>query len=178
MRLCVFWWVEYKNWQNSGLWSRIHICRSGSRCFYQCRSGSRSRCGSGSWANFTNFVKKLPYKVLKKTRKILHKLKIMELVHIYFILLNKRTIITNFPCIFQFFPQNLPPWIRIHSAGRNPRQPANIQAVLTGCKLNRYPMPAMGYFLSFPDRTFFLSLDPDQRKIRIHEENVLRCKYK
>ena len=102
----------------------------------------------------------------------------MELVHIYFILLNKRTIIANFPCIFQFFPQNLPPWIRIHSAGRNPRQPANIQAVLTGCKLNRYPMPAMGYFLSFPDRTFFLSLDPDQRKIRIHEENVLRCKYK
>ena len=32
--------------------------------------------------------------MLKKTWKIPHKLKIMELVHIYFILLNKSTIIT------------------------------------------------------------------------------------
>ena len=59
-------------------------------------------------------VKKLPVtnKVLKKTRKIPHKLKIRELVHIYFILLNKSTIITgtNF---LAFFPSKFTPWIRI-----------------------------------------------------------------
>ena len=61
-------------------------------------------------------LKKLPNKVLKKTRKIPHKLKIMELVHIYFILLNKSSIITNFLAFFIFPPQNLPPWIRILNA--------------------------------------------------------------
>ena len=59
-------------------------------------------------------LKKLPNKVLKKTRKIPHKLKTMQLVHIYFILLNKSTIITNFLAFFQFFSLKIyPPCIRI-----------------------------------------------------------------
>ena len=51
--------------------------------------------------------------MLKKNKKMAQKLKTMELVHVYFVFKNKSTIINNFLAFSVFFPQNLPPWIRI-----------------------------------------------------------------
>ena len=63
------------------LWSRSGVNRiisgKGKGSGYSCFSWS----GSRSWASLTKFVKKLPYKVLKNTKKIAKKLKTMELVH-------------------------------------------------------------------------------------------------
>ena len=53
--------------------------------------------------------KKLPYEVLKKTKKNAQKLKTMELVHINLIFLNKSTLITIFLAFFQFFPPKFTP---------------------------------------------------------------------
>ena len=75
---------------NTGLWIRIHFLRIRIQIFFSMRIRILSQPNK--------ICKKLPYKVLKKTRKIPHKLKIMELIHIYLNLLNKSTdtIITNF----------------------------------------------------------------------------------
>ena len=64
--------------------------------------------------------KQLPYKVLKKTKKIDQNLKTTKLVHIYYILKNKITIITNFFAFFpsKCFPLDPDPQIKCGSGSR------------------------------------------------------------